>query len=333
MMSTPIRCGLLGLGHAHAFGKLQVLQESLDYEVIGVHEPDDEVRGRCDREQRLGPVRWTTQKELLEEDSIEMIAVESTVPELLGFGRAAIAANKHIHLDKPAGTDLNEFRTLLDEAERGGRIVQMGYMFRYNPGFDFIRQTVRDGMLGDVYSIHASMSTDVSNASRIKLAFHPGGMMFELACHLIDMILLLLGPPKKVTPFLRHDDKRDDDLADNTLAVLEYERAAAIVQSAAMEPNAFPHRRFKVSGTEGTTILEPLEPPHVALCLRVPKDRLREGWQDVEVDDVPRYVLDFEELARCIRGEQSFPYSYEHDFNVQRTVLEASAQGEVDGGS
>jgi len=323
-MSDPIRCGLLGVGHGHTLGKLEALRASDDYEFVGVCEPDAAIQSQWESDERLAGVRWLAQDELLGDNTVSMVAVESNVPRLLPLGRAAIDAGKHIHLDKPAGTSLTEFRSLLDEAARRDLIVQMGYMFRYNPGFDFIRRAVGEGWLGHVYAIHGSMCTDISQTARQELAFHPGGMMLELGGHLLDMIVLLLGVPSKVTPFLRHDGDETDGLNDNTLAVFEYDRAMAVIDTVAMETEAFARRRFKVCGTRGTIILEPHEPPAIQLCLREPDGGFQAGWQAVPIDDAPRYVGDVADLARCIRGEATFGYSKEHDFSVQQTLLRAS---------
>jgi len=322
-VASRIPCGILGIDHAHANGKLDVLRKSDEFELVAVCEPDDAIRERRARERRFEDVRWVSQEELLGDDAVAMVAVECDTPRLLELGRAAIDAGKHIHLDKPPGTSLSEFRALLDEAERRGLIVQMGYMFRYNTGFDFVRRAVSKGWLGELHYIHASICTNLGSAKRRGLSDHPGGMMLELGCHLMDMIVLLLGAPTKVAPFLRHDAEADDALNDNTVAVLEFGDAMAVVESAAMEAEPFPHRRFKVCGSRGTAILEPLEPPGIQLCLLQDQADFKRGWQTIEVDHVPRYVRDFQELARCLRGEMDFPYPKSHDFDVQRAVLRA----------
>ena len=326
-MAAPIPCGILGIDHAHAAGKLAVLRESGDFELVGVCEPNEEIRERRAREKRFEGCRWVSQEELLDDERVVMVAVESDTPRLLELGRAAIDAGKHIHLDKPPGTSLEGFRALLDEAERRRLVVQMGYMFRYNTGFDFIRRALGEGWLGDVYYVHASMSTRIGAADRKRMAWMPGGVMLELGCHLIDLIVLLLGAPQKVTPFLRHDGTSGDDFVDNALAVLEYEATMAVVDTAAMEAEAFAHRRFKISGSRGTVIMEPLEPPALQLCLVEPQGEFKKGWQTVEVEHAPRYVRDFEELARCLRREIEFPYSRSHDIEVQRAVLRACGVG------
>ncbi|HUW62690.1 MAG TPA: Gfo/Idh/MocA family oxidoreductase [Candidatus Bathyarchaeia archaeon] len=325
-----IRCGILGLGHAHALDVLGVLKRSEDFELTGVVEPDAAVCAQVKKSPVLRAVPWLEQAQLLSDETIKMIAIESAVPRLLDHAQAAANAGKHIHLDKPAGTSLPQFRALLDTMEQRGLLLQMGYMFRYNAGFDFARRVVSEGVLGDIYRIHGCMDTDYTKEKRDLLEGRPGGMMFELGCHLLDMTMLILGTPKKITPFLRHDAKTNDGLLDNTAAVFEFDdagsgrRAMAILQSSAMRPNAFPSRRFEVCGTNGSVTIEPLEPPSVTLNLRKATGEFKRGIQQIPVPDHDRHVRDFEDLAGCIRGNAQFAYSKQHDFEVQRTLLLAS---------
>lgn len=321
---SPIPCGVLGLGHAHAVDIIKVLRASPDFALVGVCEPDESVRATYGANPVLEGLPWLAQHEILENPAIQMVAVESNVTRLLGFGRAVVDAGKHLHMDKPAGTSLPDFRALLDSAKAQSLLVQMGYMYRYNPGFDFIRRMVAENALGNVYAIHASMCTDLTPKKRDGINIHPGGIMPELGCHLIDIIVLLLGEPKSVTSFIRHDTDVNDTLADNTLAVLEYDQAMVTVACSAREPHAGGERRFKVVGSDGSITLEPLEPPRARLALRKAYGAYQAGVTTVEFPDLERHVLDMADLAAAIRGERVFQYTYGHDYTVQRTVLRAS---------
>lgn len=322
--SIPIRCAQIGLDHGHSLDVLPVLQQSPDWEVAGICEPDQANRETFGKSEKLRGVRWLTEEEILRDDSIRMVAVETRADRVLRFGRAAIEAGKHVHLDKPPGTSLPEFKELLSAADKKGLIVQLGYMFRYNAGFDLVRRAVGEGWLGDVYAIHSSMCTDLTPEKRERIASYPGGVLLELGCHLIDMIVLLLGGPTKVTSFTKHSGDPEDGLIDNGLAVLEYPHALVSVEVSAMERNAFSTRRFKVLGTKGSLILESLEPPAVRVSLKFSAGGYEPGTHEIEVPDRDRHVLDFEELARCIRGQGEFPYLKEHDYLVQRTALWAA---------
>ena len=321
--NKPIRCGILGLGHAHGMDALGVLRNLDEFEVVGYCEPESGIADRYRSAEPMKGLPSLTEEELLGDPTVQMVAVESDVPRLLDFAEKAVAARKHIHLDKPAGTSLPRFKKILDEAKEKNLLVQMGYMYRYNPGFDLIRRAVNEGWLGQVFSINASMCTDLSKDKRTSIAFHPGGVMLELGCHLIDMIVLLLGRPNKVTSFIRHDSPIEDNLADNTLAVFEYDRAMVKVESNAQETAAFRDRRFKVVGTEGSIILSPLEPPVATLAFRDPHGEFPKGVSEKKLPDLDRHILDFQDLAACIRGEKEFAYSKEHDYIVQETILRA----------
>lgn len=69
----------------------------------------------------------------------------------------------------------------------------MGYMFRYNPAVVLLRDFLKRGWLGDVFEVHTVMSKVVDPASRRELAKFPGGIMFELGCHIIDLVVGVLG--------------------------------------------------------------------------------------------------------------------------------------------
>jgi predicted dehydrogenase len=322
-MTEKIRCGIIGTEHAHAPGKIGTIQKSEDYELIGIFEPNDSLLDQRKRDDAYADIRWLSEEDLLEDTSIEMIAIETHVQQLIHYAQHAIQAGKHIHLDKPAGTSLSQFRSLLDEADEHNLIIQMGYMFRYNDGFVLLRRVLQKGWLGDIHYIHGCINSGLSQEYRSRLSFHTGGMMLELGCHLIDILVLLFGRPNKVTSFLRHDGKNDDCLADNTLAVFEFDNSIATIESSAMEMGARERRTFEVCGKQGSMILQPTEPPAVRLYLSEPHEDYIKGWQSIEVLDIPRYIRDLEELARCIRGVQTFPYTTEHDYLVQETVLRA----------
>jgi predicted dehydrogenase len=127
----------------------------------------------------------------------------------------------HLHLDKPAGPSLPEFRRLMDQAAQKELTVQMGYMFRNNPAFQFCFRAVREGWLGHVFEMHAVISKKSDEAERRNVAEFSGGTMFELGCHLIDATVAVLGRPQQVTPFIRASRPEADQLADNMLAVHE----------------------------------------------------------------------------------------------------------------
>ena len=321
-----VKMAQYGIAHAHAAGKADAMKKNPDVDFCGVFEPDPQIFAERGSASGYKDAHWFKSKEeMLGDDSIVGIAVEGQVCDNLAFAREAIEHGKHIWLDKPAGDDMAEFRDILSMARDRKLLVQLGYMFRYNLGFQFLFERVKDGSLGDIFSVRGRMSTGVPPERRPSLGQFQGGILFELLCHLIDIVIALLGRPDKVTSFLRNDLGITPEFSDNTIAVFEYEKAMATVESVAMEVSAFPSRRFEVYGTRGSVIIEPLEPPSVRLCLSKARGDYLKGWQTVDIGEPGgRYDGGLAAFVADIKGEKSPDRSLYHELIVQETVLRAS---------
>jgi predicted dehydrogenase len=318
----PVKIGQVGVGHAHA-SKLAVYRKSADYEVVGVVEPDAELRKRAETQEAFRGVTWLTRDELLKTPGLRAVLVETRVGDLLDAAEACVAAGKHVHLDKPAGESLPQFRRILDAAAKQKLVVQMGYMYRYNPAVVLLRDFLKKGWLGEVFEVHAVMSKVVPAEERKRLAKFRGGIMFELGCHVLDLVVGILGRPKDVTPFALHSATADDALTDNMLAVLSYPGATATVKSSALEVEGGDRRHLVVCGTEGTFHIQPLDNPAARVSLSQARGAYKKGTQDVAFPKYTRYADDAADMARAIRGEGAFGFSHDHDYAVQETLLKA----------
>lgn len=323
-----IRAAVLGTGHAHAAAKLQALLNLPDlYEVAGVAEPDPAARRRAQEQSLYRQVRWLEPEELLGDASIRVVAVETEVWNLLPWGRKVVMANKHLHLDKPPSHQLTPFRELVEAARRRKCLLQTGYIWRFHQGIRAALEAARQGWLGQVYLMRGVIDTDLKPEQRESLARYRGGMMFELGCHLVDRLVDLWGRPRQVHNWLRHDSDIPDHLADNTLAVFEYDQGVGVISSAARTPSPTPHRSFELTGTAGSIVIQPIEPGHrMQVNLREARGPYRAGPQEIQMPAQVRYLGDFRELARAIHSGQPLEFSYDYELLVQETLLRASGE-------
>jgi len=326
----PIRIGQIGVGHEHASGKMETLRRlSGLYEVVGVVE-EEHPRWRSARAYE-GAERMT-EEQLLNTPGLQAVAVETNMPELVPTALRCMERGLHMHLDKPGGEALEPFRRLLDGCRDRSLAIQLGYMYRTNPAIGFCFRALREGWLGEVFQVDAVMSRYDGDAYREFLAGFPGGAMYNFGSHLVDLVVAMLGRPENVVSFQKAT--RDDGLHDNGLAVLEYPRATATIRSSIVEVDGMRHRRLIVCGTKGTVEVCPLERPsddyrrdslHVRITLREDTPEYPAGTHTVDVGVMNgRYDDQLIELARIINGKIENPYSYEHEFQVQETLLAAA---------
>lgn len=322
----PIRIAFLGASHPHASAKVFITQKSPEWELVGVWEPDPEVMARY----KKAGVKELTRSQVLDDRSIPVVGVESDVPEHAAGAKAALEAGKHIHWEKQPATNMEEFRAVLEVASRKRLLYQMGYMWRHNPAINAALEAVRAGWLGEIFAVRGLMNTQIGAEMRRAEARFKGGQMFDLAGHMLDPIVRVMGRPERVTPYLRQTHRVEDGLMDNTLAVLEWPRAIGTFGSASMQPRALMHRALEFIGTEGTAVVRPIEPPSLHIDLNTAAGPYRAGAQTLSYS-YTRYVDDFVELAAAVRGEQKLPITPEQELLVQETLLRASGMARQEG--
>ena len=323
-MSHKVRMAQYGTKHSHAGGVLEVMLASPDVEMVGVYEPDPERRRTLEAADKppWNDVSWfDSPPEFLEDPTILAVASEGSNAESLDHTEAIVEAGKHVFYDKPAGDNYGRFERIVGKARSSGLLVQMGYMFRHHAGFSRIAEWARSGLLGDVFSVRAHMSTHLDRPAQEAIAPQRGGIFYDLSGHMIDQIVWIIGRPTKVTSFLRQDATDVPGFSDNTLCVLEYDSAIACVDIAAVETPPMA-RRFEVYGTVGSAIMEPFEPPGpIRLCLNEGRGGHPAGVTMVEVEDRPRYVDNLASFVSALRGEKSPDRSLDHELLVQETIL------------
>ena len=324
---TTIRTGILGTQHSHLEGKLASMRQLPEYQVLRVCEPDPQVRAKAEKHPMYNSLRWSTEEELLGDKSIDLIVVECRPWEAIPFGRKVIAAGKHLHLEKPPGNEWAPFKELVEEARRKKLLLQTGYMWRWHEGISAAIDAAKNGWLGEVYMVRGTINSDRDAPQRALEAKYMGGTMYELGGHLVDRVVELLGRPKNVKHWLRHDTSIEDKLMDNTLAVLEYDRALATIMSSAKMYSAGAHRSFEIIGTDGTFFVQPeTNPPRMRVALRKGAGPYKTGWQEIELGPQPRYIGDFRELARALTSGQPLRHGYDHELILHETLLRASGE-------
>ena len=321
-----IKVGQIGIGHNHGESKMKAVRKFPElFEVIGYAEENERWLEKRGQNKGYEGLERLSVEEIIEKS--DAILIESDVWDLTKYAKTCVDAGKHIHMDKPASGTLEEYKGVLDTAKEKNLVVQLGYMYRYNPAVMKCFEHIKNGDLGDIYSINAEMSTFHPEDTRRWLTNFGGGIMYILGSHLVDLIVYMMGEPKKITSYLKRTGLGGIDLEDNNLAVLEYDRALARIFVSSVEVNGFGRRQLVVSGSRGTVNICPLERP------------ITMTWSDLSIADktyedrkisLPfedhtaggRYDEMMQDFHAYIMGEKENPFTYEHDFLVQKVLSE-----------
>lgn len=163
----------------------------------------------------------------------------------------ALAAGKHVFVEKPLCLDLAEARMLAAEADRHGRVLMVGHMLLYHPAFLALKQAIGSGRLGDLRYLY-SMRLSLGKIRREENA------LWSFAPHDVSMILALTERmPRRVTA--NGGAYLTDGVADTSLSHLAFDdRLQAHIFVSWLNP--YKDQRLVVVGSRGMIVFNDVEP-------------------------------------------------------------------------
>ena len=326
----------IGICHEHAPGKFASLIKRSDiFNIIGFVDERDFCKTpyypRALPQKIYDGYKAMSLEEALNYPGLDAVTVEVPNNDLVPIALQCAERGIAMHMDKPAGEDLNLYKKLLDKCSEQKLPFQMGYMFRGNPAFNFCIRAIREKLIGEVFEITADMNHCYGNEFYNEyLGKFSGGIMYNLGCHLIDFVTAAMGRPDNVTAFLKSAPGFPEHIRNNCLAVLEYPHAIVTLRACSKEVANTGGRCIRIAGSCGTIKFSPVErfdgeAVEVELILNRDSAGYPRGNHTLRFPpQSDRYEVQLAELAGMIRGECKSAWSFEHDYLVHEVTLAAA---------
>ena len=196
------------------------------------------------------------------EIDLMVIAAPNTVHAALA--NAALAAGKHVVVDKPFTITSQEARQVIANASRAQRIVSVFQNRRWDSDFLTVRQLIASGVLGEISEFHSHFDRHRPVvADRWRERDQPGsGLWYDLGPHLLDQALQLFGMPLAVTADIALQ-RESAQVADYFHVLLRYPTLRVVLHAGSLVPaNGL---RFAVHGTRGSYLKHGLDVQESAL--------------------------------------------------------------------
>ena len=255
----PLRWAIVGFGRfgmAHA----QVLKGLPGIELAGVS--SRQAGPLAERAATLGIERIETDyRRLLDDDQIDVVSIVTHWKEHHQVALAALAAGKHVLLEKPMAANSGQCLELLAAAENATGQFMIGHICRFDPRYSLAREAIQRGEIGRIVSMHARRNLPVA----------PGNIRLDKisplmgdGIHDADMMMWLTGEtPGRV--FARNVKVHDYDYPDLGWAMLEFpdhdsqDGAIGVVETIWCLPPNIPtviDARMQVVGSEGMITID-----------------------------------------------------------------------------
>jgi len=169
-----VGAGRMGMYHLRAWDKIRAGR------VLAVADPDERVAHRTIGRRRIA---WSADyRELLDRADVDAVCV-CTPPALRArIALEAVAAGKHVLVEKPIATELDDAWRLADAGRHRGVKLMVGHVERFNPAVVESARFLAQGNLGRVLRVHAT------RVGPLPARIPDVGVAIDLATHDLDIM-------------------------------------------------------------------------------------------------------------------------------------------------
>ncbi len=259
---------------------------------------------------------------LIDHPDVEVVVVVTPNRSHAPIGTQALAAGRHVVVDKPIAMTTAEAEALVEAGDRAGRILSVYQNRRWDGDFQTVRGLVDAGVFGAIDSLEARFErwTAVGPEWR-ETAEEAGGPHRDLGAHLVDQSLVLFGDALRV--FAQIDSRRPGSrVEDSTFMTIDHaDGVRSRLWTSLIARRTGP--RIRVRGLDGEYVKEDLDPQERQLL-----DGLR--------PDDPGFGEEPEERwGRLEAGGSSTPVptqrgDYRHYYELLRDAVRGDGERPVD---
>jgi 1,5-anhydro-D-fructose reductase (1,5-anhydro-D-mannitol-forming) len=203
---------------------------------------------------------WTSLSEPLADSKVHAVYVGT--PVLLHAPQTieALRAGKHVICEKPMAMNEAEARTMLDAAEKSGKLFGVAYYRRMYPKVQRAKQLIESGVIGKPVvaelTCHSWFDGTGSRSWLVDPAKAGGGPLYDIASHRIDVLNFLFGKPLRATGQVSNLVHRYD-VEDNATVMIEYAGGVRGVVDVRWHSRV-DRDECRIRGTDGEMVMTPL---------------------------------------------------------------------------
>lgn len=188
----PVRIGILGCGRVTTSFHLPALRFVPAARVVALGDSDPEALGRAGCQFKVQR-RVADYRDMLDDQTIDALAICVPAPFHVEIALAALAAGKHVFMEKPLALTLEDCDRLIERAAGSKLQVMLGFNTRWHRLARDARTLIRQGVLGPLEAVHGALTSYHEDLPEWrKKRASGGGVLLEMAVHQFDLWRYLL---------------------------------------------------------------------------------------------------------------------------------------------
>lgn len=232
-------------------------------------------------------------EDLLNDNSIELIAICTPNSTHFEMAKKCLNAGKHVLVEKPLTATLEEAKELYELARNKSKVLCVYQNRRFDSDFLTCLKLIKGGFLDNIhtYEAHYHRYKPELNTKAWKETPDPSnGILYDLGAHLIDQAIFLFGKPISFSgeTYTQRDNSQIDDAF---YIQLNYDKLRVRLKSSLLVVNQGP--KYEIHGTVGSFHKGGLD---------LQEDHLKAGMMPSQVGYGEESSADYGDLTTTLNG-------------------------------
>lgn len=254
-MNHKVKVGVIGVGQMGTY-HAQIYQKMPQAELVAICEYNDERREQA--QEIFECAAYKDYRDLLNNPEIEAVSI--VLPDNMHREAVelAVAKQKHIMLEKPLAKELEDGKALYEITKDYDKVFTVGFLLRFDPRFNMIKQALDKGELGDIIHLYCRRNSPIIGPRRYIGA---SDLSMHVMIHDIDYINWYMGcEPVKVFAKSRSILLKEHGMDDVIYAIVTYANGAiACLEACWVLPENSPtiiDDKVELVGTKGVAYVD-----------------------------------------------------------------------------
>lgn len=255
----------------------------------------------------------TDWREAIAYPEVNAVAVATHNGMLAEIAIAALAAGKHVLIEKPMGRNLAEALKMAEAAASAQRVLKIGFNHRYHPALAKAYHLYKEGKIGEMINIRARYGHGGRPGYEKEWRGNPelagGGELTDQGVHIADLIHWFAGLPTEAFSYLQTAVWPLQPLEDNGFGLFRFANGtvASFHTSWTQWKNLF---SLEIYGQKGSLTIEGLGKSYgverLILALRKPEGGVPEMEEIVFDQPDFSWQLEWEDFVNAIETGSSY---------------------------
>ena len=330
----PLKFGIIGCSRIAKRSVIPAIikSEYAELEIIGSRSTDK----AKDFAKEFNSEKFGTYEDVISNDSVDVVYISTPISTHREWSIKASEAGKHVYVEKSSAANLSSAREMVESAKENNVRLMEGFMFRFHPQHQKVKELIKEGKIGEVKSFNgifgfpAFPEGDIRYDMQISGLFGGGGFLLDSGCYPICASRMIFNEePLGVFCNQKKIPESSVDVEGSAILFYENGKTATITYS----NGSYYQAKYEVCGTEGVISLDRAYsvPPDFTtkVTLQYNTENNWEGrrTETFEIQPKDHFLEMIDVFCMEIAGTKKAPFDFEQELLNQAKTIEAVVLG------